>query len=352
MFCTNCGAEVQPGQKFCNKCGAPVDPGAVNVGGQQTTPDGQNVAAFQPATDDRNVAAFQPAQNMAPVQAPSRELPKSWPIVLISCIGALVLIAYLIGIIYVFHLAREVAHNSQTEDGFWLDGDDFGGDFEDDFDTDDWDDAWDDWDDEFDDKFGDTDPFTGSGTDEYDPEDYLEENYEYKEYGFAEVYSYPDYMYLYGKDVIDDNTVIFNGKTIGGFCDFCDKEVLDGYHKIDRELLYELMEVHLVDPSFLSGDNTKYFEQSMMYCLLFTNEFSDLDVDIYSCSYDLAEPTRFYYDVEVDDDFDEWEVDYSRQEIYFNYGETKYQSAGDFSMFDEKSMSAWLYAVDKYFGIE
>ena len=350
MFCTNCGAEVQQGQKFCNKCGFPVDPGAVNIGEQQATSDSQNAPVFQAASGPHIVPGVQTAQNLPPVQAPNRELPKSWPIVLISCIGGLVLIAYLVGIFFVFKLARDVAHNSQPEDGFWLDGDDFGaGGIDWDNETDD----WDDWDDEFDDKFGNIDPFSGSGIDEeYDPDDYLDGNYDYKDYGFAEVYTYPDYMYLYGKDVIDDDTVIFNGKTIGGFCDFCDKEVLDGYHKIDRELLYELMEVHLIDPSFLTAENTEYFEQSMMYCLLFTNEFSDLDVDIYSCSYDMSEPTKYYYDVEVDDKFDEWEVDYSHQEIYFNYGKTQYKSAGDFSMFDEKSMSAWLYAVDNYFGIE
>ena len=31
MFCTNCGAQVVPGQKFCNQCGCPVSVNDINV---------------------------------------------------------------------------------------------------------------------------------------------------------------------------------------------------------------------------------------------------------------------------------------------------------------------------------
>ena len=349
MFCTNCGAEVEPGQRFCNKCGAPVDPGAVNINVQQTMTEGQGISGFQTPPEGQNIPNFQPAQAGQYVQAPSRELPKSWPIILIACIAVLIMIAGFVGAFFGIRYLKDLAEKP-VEDGFWLDGDDYGAvDPDIDFDMDEFNAGLDD----LEDKLGDIDPYLGSQfADEFDLDEYLNEEYDYHEYEFVEAYGFSDYMYLYGKDVIDDDTVIFNGKTIGGFCDFVDKEILGGDDKIDRDLLYELMEVHLVDPSFLTKENTANFEQSMMYCLLFTNEFSNLDVDLYSCSYGFDEPTRYYYDVEVNGEFDQWEVDYSHKEVFFNYGGTQYKSVGDFSMFDEKSMTGWIYAVDHYFGIE
>ncbi len=315
MFCTNCGAEVSPGQKFCNKCGAPVDPGAVNV--ETNEADGQ-ATPFDPREALK--------QSQPQPQVREYQKPKTWPIVLIACLGFAVLIG---GATFAaIKITRFISDLSSAGSTDWEY-------YEDDY-------SWD----------GDFDPYLSDEFgDEFDYEYDLDEDYEFADFEFVEVYNYPDYTYLYGKDVIDDDTVIFNGKTIGDFCDFCDKEVLGNEYEIDRDLLYQLMEVHLVDSSFLTSTNTSYFEQSMMYCLLFANEFSDLDVDVYSCSYMLDEPTRYYYDVEVDDEFDQWEVDYSNKEIFFNYGSTEYKSVGEFSMFDDKSMAGWLWAIDDFFGI-
>ena len=41
MFCTNCGAPIEPGQKFCNKCGAPVNEADINVKGFDPQPQSE-----------------------------------------------------------------------------------------------------------------------------------------------------------------------------------------------------------------------------------------------------------------------------------------------------------------------
>ncbi len=318
MFCTNCGAEVVPGQKYCNKCGTPVNPGDVNVGQQQ-------VVGFTPQPGITSVQDF--------------KKPKTWPIVVMICAAlGLIVGGSTFAFFSISNLIKDGLGGFESKPSIdtpaYIPGD------EDDLD---WDGAY-------------KDIIPDEFMDEFDVDEYFEqfmtEDYEYKEYKFAETYTYADYTYVYGKDVIDDDTVIFNGKTIGGFCDYVDKEVLDGYHKIDRDLLYDLMEVHLIDPSFMTKDNTKYFEQSMVYCLTFTNEFSELGADLFSCSYMASEPTRYYYDVEVDDEFDQWVIDYSHEEVYMNYGETEYKSAGHYGMFSEKALSAWLTAIDNYFEIK
>ncbi len=339
MFCTNCGAEVSPDQKFCNKCGAPVMVGAVNVG---AAPESESVATGNDAatTDNmgvnentNNAVPFQPVYDIPPA-APKKS--KVWPVVAIV-LAVLLLISVGVGIAIVktynyFKNSIEMAYSDKSdgiealeeldeiEDFFEEHGVDEDFDFDDDF--------------EFDEDF------------EFD------DDTEYEEYEYAYATYFDDYVYIAGAGVIDDNTVVYgkSDKTIGEFCDYIDESVLEDGRTIDRELLYELLEVHLVD-STLNGD-PEYFEQSMMYCLTFANEFGDMDMDVDYCMYSTQEPTTYYYGIEVNDKEDTWTVDYSQKFVYMNDGETEYTSGGDYGMFTDNTLSLWMYVVDDFFGIK
>lgn len=334
MFCTNCGAEVSPDQKFCNKCGAPVMAGAVNVGAAsdpETTASGtignvDNAAPTGSTTvNTDNAVPFQPVYNTQPV-APKKN--KVWPVVLIV-IAVLLMISIGVGVA----IAKAYSYFKNTIETYSEEVEDF-------------DDI------EGMDELEDIEEFF---EDNYEDEDYdfgFDDDTEYEEYEYAYATYFDDYVYIAGAGVIDDNTAVYNesDKTIGEFCDYIDESVLEDGRTIDRDLLYELLEVHLVDSSLNGGPD--YFEQSMMYCLTFANEFSDLDMDVDYCMYSTEVPTTYYYGVEVDGEEDTWTVDYSQKYVYMNEGDTEYTSAGDYGMFSDNTLSLWLYAIDDFFGIK
>ncbi len=342
MFCTNCGAEVSPDQKFCNKCGAPVIVSAVNVGANA----GPGPAAYNTGEP----VQFNPNYAAAPV-APKKS--KVWPIVAI--VLALLLVIS-VGVGFAIKKAYDyfmTAYNAVEE---LEDLDEFA-DLEDP--------------DDIDDIMGDFDKYTSdfsnlpgdfSAWDKYfdeEQEEFFEDfmsgamDSEYHDYEYAFATYFNDYVYIAGKDVIDDSSKLFSGstKTVGEFCDYIDKEVLDDGYEIDRDLLYDLLEVHLVDSS-LAGNSVEYFEQSMMYCLTFASEFSDLDIDVNYCMYMTDEASTYYYGVEADGEEETWIVDYSQKFLYMNDGETEYDSEGDYGMFSDDTLSLWLYVIDEFYGIE
>jgi len=331
MFCTNCGAEVSPDQKFCNKCGAPVMAGAVNVGASSepvSTAAGSSGAADNSGVNTNGAVPFTPVYDTPPV-APKKS--KVWPVVLIV-VAVLLLISIGVGVAivkaYTYFKDTIETYSEEVEEI-----DDFG-------------------DIEGMDELEDIEEFF---EDNYEDEDYdfgFDDDTEYEEYEYAYATYFDDYVYIAGAGVIDDNTVVYGNsdKTIGEFCDYVDDEVLEDGRTIDRDLLYELLEVHLVDSSLNSGP--EYFEQSMMYCLTFANEFGDMDMDVDYCMYSTQEPTTYYYGVEVDDKEDTWTVDYSQKFVYMNEGDTEYTSAGDYGMFSDNTLSLWMVVVDDFFGIQ
>ncbi len=344
MYCSNCGAQVSPEEKFCMKCGAPVDASAVNVAGQNVD--------FGAGGQGDGIQGFNP--QAASVAAPPKKK-KVWPIV-VAIVAVLLAVSVAAGFAIKAAISKfmskaeemteeeieEFVDNYTDPDNIMgqydLDGvdpDDFDfGDFED-FDVD-----------EFLEQYGDYDDyFSGEDEFDYDTDDYTSQQYEY-----ADAYYYDEYIYIEGRDVIKDSTVLYGGKTAGDFCDYVDKNVLENGRKIDRELLYDLLEVHLVDQSLLK-DNTPYFEQSMVYCLIFANEFGSLNMDIDGCAYYTDEPTIYYYDIEAGDREDTWVVDYTEKYVYMNEGSTQYTSAGEYSMFSDKTFALWLIAIDEFFEI-
>ncbi len=344
MYCTNCGAQVSPEEKFCMKCGTPVDASSVNVGAQSVD--------FGPGGQGDGIQGFNP--QAAPVAEPPKKK-KVWPIV-VAIVAVLLVVSVAAGLAIKAAITKLMARTEdviedEIEDfadnytdpddileqyGFDnVDPSDFPYDNFEDFDIDGFLEEYGD----YDDYFGDADEF------DYDTEDYTSQQYEY-----ADAYYYDDYIYIEGRGTIKDSTVLYGGKTAGDFCDYVDKNVLEKGRKIDRDLLYDLLEVHMVDSS-LFKDNDPYFEQSLVYCLIFANEFGNLDMDIDGCAYYTDEPTLYYYDVEAGDREDTWLVDYTEKYVYMNEGKTEYTSSGEYSMFSDKTFALWLIAIDEFFEI-
>ncbi len=335
MYCTNCGAEVAEGDKFCTRCGSPILSGAVNVTGAGTE---QNVSGGQ-------AVGFNPVYyaGAAPV-APKKS--KVWPVVAIV-LAVLLVISAGIGITIrkVYDKVREkldytenVIDSDDLEDIEDIIGDIYEMDgFNEDFQN-------------LPGGFGSLEDELTEELEEHFGSDLDGESFNY-EYAYATYFD--DYVFISGNNVITDSSLVYGGssKTVGDFCDYIDSEVMAEGSRLDRELLYDLLELHLVDPS-LSGDKAEYFEQSMMYCLSFASEFSSMDMDVDYCMYSSDEPTTYYYGVKVSGKEDTWVVDYSQQFVYMNGGNTEYNSAGDYGMFEDDTLSMWLYVIDEFYGID
>lgn len=371
MYCTKCGAEVLPGQKFCNRCGAPVDPGLINVAPKEMNAGA--APAGEAATGAQNGSAgaksYAPSGYAAGRYRDSKTVPgyvppkqkKIWPIVTVIVIALLLMsigMVFTVKKAYDYFSAR-AARTDKPVDFVYPDEDDgidydfgsgehsdpssgsFGYQYGDTYPSDDFNfsfsfgDDIDDFDDFFDDDFGST--FDDFG-------------YKYETYDFATAIYFDNYVYLENKGTVDDFTVLWNGKTAGEFCDYVDRKVLDKGYKLDRDLLYDLLALHLVDSS-LVGDNKGYFEPTLVYCLTFVHEFGDQgDPEVESCMYETDAPTVYYYNIEQYDKKDTWVVDYTNKYLYFNNGDTEYNSVGEYSMFSDNQINLWYAAIDEFFG--
>ena len=384
MYCIKCGAQLGPEEKFCARCGAPVVAVSINDGKTACEPEAvsepgevaenadsageavsetlslesekttEAASGQELKTDETAPTVSDAAMNVTAAQAPHKK--KVWPII-VAIVAVIALISVGAGLLInsLFHrfLARTVDRPGDmilTEEPEIYYGNDH-----DDFDPDEFD-----LDDFMSDEFGmedlpeDIDEFLEEYGDMDSWEDFDEAGDEYtkEEYEYADAYYYEDSMFLEGRDVLKDSTVICSGKTLGEFCDYIDSNVLEKGRTINRKLLYDMLEVHLVD-SELVGDNTEYFEQAMMYCLTFANEFgsSGLDIEVNDCFYYLDEPSTYYYDVEMEDKDDTWVVDYSNKTVFMGNGEKEYKSVGDYSMFSDNTLSLWLVVIDEFFDL-
>ena len=352
MFCANCGAPVPEGHKYCEKCGAPINQGAVNV----ETPGNETGTSY-----NTTGAGFD-AVNAPVYTAADTQKKTKWPVVAAICLGAALFVGA--GIFTVVKVRSFIRNNITTSvpnmndpdlEEFFDDDEfsfDYSGGFS--YDSDNGFSFYHDGDSPF-------EKDDEEASDEFDVDGYINDHldgYNFTpeathDYSYAKALSYGDYMYLEGKGAIKDSTVIYGDKTIGEFCDYVDSNVLESGRKIDRKLLYSLLAIHLVDESYYQGAaNKEYFEQSMMYCLMFANEFHDMNMELDSCMYYTSEPTTYYYELEIGEKDDTWTVDYSKEQIFMNYGTIDYKSAGDDSMFSKKTKLIWMSAIDQFFGIK
>lgn len=338
MFCTNCGAPVEPGQKFCNKCGVPVSAGAVNI--NNAMPQQMQAQTYMKS---------QPYMQAQPKKK------KVWPIVLLIAVIALVGAAALGFAGYTAYNAfRDYMIDTGRADVPYIDSPD-----------------------EFD-EYGNTpevvtEPDIDVATAEEsiedgtvtepditvpdantDIEDLLDEIYNgvginYTDYAYAKVYDMDTNVLISPNDTVSDDTVIWNGKTLGGFCDFVDSQVLSEGTTVDRELLYKLVSIHVIDPAIVADDHI--FEILMKYCVVVGNEFGHSGAAIKNAAFSKDKPNTYNYEVEVDGKTSTWIIDYDSKKVLLNNGNTEYTSAGEYGMFADKTMTAWTYIIDQYFGI-
>ncbi len=329
MFCTNCGAPVEPGQKFCNKCGTPVNAADVNVKG------------FVP----------QPQMQAQPQVQPKKK--KTLMIVLII-LAILLALSVIGGIIAVraYHAVKDYMIDNGLADVPYIDSplDDDTYDYYEDLSDGNLEDIEDLYEDYLDD-------ITGDDGLEFD--DTTKETIEYifgdldksaVPYGYADVYVGEDVACIVPNGTVTDDTVIWNGKTLGSFCDYIDSDVFGGNRPMNRDLLYKLISIHAIDPLLIPDDAT--FETVMKYCLIVAAEFRDSGAVMNEGGFSTDDPNTYYYEMEVNGQTQVWMIDYDTHEVRLNDGKTEYTSAGEYGMFTEQSLAIWMYALSDYFGLE
>ena len=380
MFCNNCGAEITPDQKFCNNCGVALNP-PLNVNSQMPGPQpaapmqGQQPVQMQPKMPGQPMQGqpgaqgpqgmpnqgmpnqgqpMQPGMPGGPVQPgmPGQMPPKKkplWPILLVLLIALL-----LVSIVSVYGTRRVLNMITSKYEGSIETGEQLlselptDEDMLEEIDPDSLMDGLDDITGNFN---GDIVP--GDVMDEIEEyvEDFPLDDYEFKDYDYASVVIFDDYAYIEPNFQVNGKTELRKGKDLEGLCDYIDSQVLEKGKKIDRDLLYDLISVNIIDNSMIA-DNAD-LENNLMYCLTFANEFSGEDIRVESCMYETDNPGEYFYDIKKPDgEYDTWVVNPSKGTFSMNYGSTQYESAGQYGMFATDTLAIWVTVIDLYYGIE
>ena len=142
---------------------------------------------------------------------------------------------------------------------------------------------------------------------------------------------------------VNDDTVIYNEKTLGALCDYIDSNVLDSGRTINRKFLYGLVSTQVIDPKLMSSYDQ--FNSAMTYCLTIANEFYNIDVSLNDLILDTANNTKQVFEVTAEGKDDTWILDGHEKKLYLNGGNTEYTS----SMFDTQTMAVWSFVLDDFF---
>ena len=175
---------------------------------------------------------------------------------------------------------------------------------------------------------------SASGTDEYDAE-----------YAFVHVKFDGTNTIVIPNGTVNDDTVLYNDKTLGGLCDYIDSEVLEDGRTINRDFLYGLVAVEIVDPKLFASYEP--FSMAMIYSLTIANEFYGTDVSLTDMILDSTENTKQSFEVVAEGKEDTWILDGHEKKFYLNNGNTEYTS----TMFDAETMAVWSIVLDEYFGV-
>ena len=334
MFCNNCGAEISPEQKFCNYCGVALNP-AIRYQHMAQQAQANQAQANQAGMPGYQIPGYQPVKNAQP----GKKVPTWLIVVLIVAALLLLSIGSVLGVRALISRYLAKAQNSIKPsligDVILGDEEEIDNDLDFDFDIDLGEDS------DFD-----LEDFMGEELGEYLLDD---ENYVFQDYEYATAMMMDDFAYIETNYTVDDYTELRPGKSLGGLCDYIDSEVLEDGRKIDRKLLYDLVSVHLIDSKLIKKDED--LENNLMYCLSFANEFSGQNLRITNCMYDKGEPDIYYYDVKIGNEYDTWIVDCAEGTVSMNYGDTDYESAGQYGMFSSDTLAIWMTVVDIYYGI-
>ena len=313
MFCTKCGAQIEPGHKFCTKCGAPV-------GG---APVGAAPVNAQPAMPMQPVKKVKPAKPAKPAGTKK----KIWPFLLIAA-----------GILAVLLIVAIIAYNRFSSGDGLADDADVNEELTEETTAN-----------------YDVSTFNLDELSESDDADealdnvYDQVGVEHVSYAYSDVYDMGESVLIKPNGNVSDNTVIWNGKDLGGFCDFIDNDVYAGERQINRDMLYQLISIHVIDPSIVSSDHI--FEILMKYCLIVTAEFGDSGSTIEGGSFTKEHPNTYNDSMNIDGKDSTWVIDYDNYKVLLNDGKTEYTSSGEYGMFTENTMAVWTYVIDEYFGI-
>ena len=145
---------------------------------------------------------------------------------------------------------------------------------------------------------------------------------------------------------VNDDTVIYNEKTLGALCDYIDSNVLDSGRTINRKFLYGLVSTQVIDPKMMSS--YEQFNRTMIYCLTIANEFYSVDVTLNDLILDTTNNTKQVFEVTADGKDDSWILDGHEKKFYLNGGSTEYTS----SMFDPQTLAVWSFVLDDFFEVK
>lgn len=173
------------------------------------------------------------------------------------------------------------------------------------------------------------------GSDEYDAV-----------YAFASAKYEGNNLIVVPNGTVNDDTVLYNGKTLGGLCDFIDSQVLEEGRTINRKFLYGLVSVQVIDPQLMSTYDQ--FSRTMIYCLTIANEFYGMDITLNELFIDLTENTKQVFKVTAEGKDDSWVLDGHENKFYLGGGNTEYTS----TMFDPQTMAVWSVVLDEYFEVQ
>ena len=145
---------------------------------------------------------------------------------------------------------------------------------------------------------------------------------------------------------VNDDTVIYNEKTLGALCDYIDSNVLDSGRTINRKFLYGLVSTQVIDPKMMSS--YEQFNRTMIYCLTIANEFYSVDVTLNDLILDTTNNTKQVFEVTAEGKDDSWILDGHEKKFYLNGGSTEYTS----SMFDSQTLAVWSFVLDDFFEVK
>ena len=165
-------------------------------------------------------------------------------------------------------------------------------------------------------------------------------------YAFANAKFDGDKIIVVPNGEVNDSTFIYEDKTLGGLCDYIDSTVLEEGRTINRDFLYDLISVEVIDPQLYQDYES--FSRVMYMSLSIANEFSTIDVDLKDMILDTTDQAKQVFEVNAEGKDTTWILDGHEYKFYLNDGSTEYTS----SMFDPETLAVWSVVLDQYFEVE
>ena len=165
-------------------------------------------------------------------------------------------------------------------------------------------------------------------------------------YAFANAKFDGDKIIVVPNGEVNDSTFIYEDKTLGGLCDYIDSTVLEEGRTINRDFLYDLISVEVIDPQLYQDYDS--FSRTLYMSLSIANEFSTIDVDLKDMILDTTDQAKQVFEVNAEGKDTTWIMDGHEYKFYLNDGNTEYTS----SMFDSETLDVWSFVLDQYFEVE